>query len=124
LNKRLGLSHGKVRPLFGGLFGFAVSRSTSARSCQRTARRCREVYEQIRHDIRGSPEVVPGRKVWGGNRTWLGAEAQQILMSVPQTCVQRGLSPIRFLHDQLTSPDPLLPRLQRGKQLHRRTFGC
>ncbi|HID22794.1 MAG TPA: hypothetical protein EYP14_10395 [Planctomycetaceae bacterium] len=66
------------------------------------------------------PAVV-NRKVWGGNRTWLGAEAQQILMSVLQTCVQRGLSPIRFLHDRLTSPNPLLlpaPARQTIAEVH------
>jgi transposase len=30
------------------------------------------------------------RKVWGGNRTWFGARAQQVLMSVWRTCWQRG----------------------------------
>jgi transposase len=32
------------------------------------------------------------RKVWGGNRTWRGARAQGILMSIWRTCWQRRLS--------------------------------
>src|SRR5262249_59957381 len=37
------------------------------------------------------PAVV-NRKVWGGNRTWAGAHAQEVLMSVLQTCKRGGLS--------------------------------
>jgi len=32
------------------------------------------------------------RKVWGGNRTWVGANAQAVLMSVGRTCWQQGTS--------------------------------
>lgn len=37
------------------------------------------------------------RKVWGGNRTWAGARAQQVLMSVWRTCWQRGRTALDFL---------------------------
>jgi transposase len=30
------------------------------------------------------------RKVWGGSRTWAGARAQSVLMSVWRTCWQQG----------------------------------
>lgn len=42
------------------------------------------------------PAVV-NRKVWGGNRTWPGARAQSILMSVIRTCRQRAVEPLEFL---------------------------
>ena len=42
------------------------------------------------------PAVV-NRKVWGGNRTWAGAHAQEILLSVLRTCVQRGRDSVDFL---------------------------
>jgi transposase len=32
------------------------------------------------------------RKVWGGSRTWAGARAQSVLMSVWRTCWQQGRS--------------------------------
>jgi hypothetical protein len=32
------------------------------------------------------------RKVWGGSRTWAGARAQSVLMSVWRTCWQQGHS--------------------------------
>jgi transposase len=46
------------------------------------------------------PAVV-NRKVWGGNRTWLGATAQTILMSVIRTCNQRDIDPFAFLENAL-----------------------
>lgn len=43
------------------------------------------------------------RKVWGGNRTWVGAQAQAVLMSVWRTCWQRGVIAVDFLSDRLRS---------------------
>src|SRR5215467_6053777 len=37
------------------------------------------------------------RKVWGGSRTWTGARAQSVLMSVWRTCWQQGRSALDFL---------------------------
>jgi transposase len=41
------------------------------------------------------------RKVWGGSRTWTGARAQSVLMSVWRTCWQRGRSALDFLSQLL-----------------------
>jgi transposase len=41
------------------------------------------------------------RKVWGGSRTWLGARAQSVLMSVWRTCWQQGRSALDFLSQLL-----------------------
>jgi transposase len=49
------------------------------------------------------PAVV-NLKVWSGNRTEAGAEAQATLMSVMRTCVQRQADPYKFIHRQQTSP--------------------
>lgn len=37
------------------------------------------------------------RKVWGGSRTWVGARAQSVLMSVWRTCWQQERSALDFL---------------------------
>ena len=37
------------------------------------------------------------RKVWGGNRTWIGAHAQAVLMSLWRTCWQRNQNAVDFL---------------------------
>jgi transposase len=76
LNKQLGLSHGKCVKLLGTLFeGLTIVRGTSARSITRTAERCQAAYEQLRRDIRGSPQVVPDETGWrvGGRTAWLHA---------------------------------------------------
>jgi transposase len=41
------------------------------------------------------------RKVWGGNRTWVGARAQSVLMSVWRTCWQQERSALDFLSQLL-----------------------
>lgn len=41
------------------------------------------------------------RKVWGGSRTWVGARAQAVLMSVWRTCGQQGRSALDFLSQLL-----------------------
>jgi transposase len=43
------------------------------------------------------------RKVWGGSRTWAGARAQSVLMSVWRTCWQQGRSVPDFLSQILRS---------------------
>jgi len=46
------------------------------------------------------------RKVWGGNRTWVGARAQSVLMSVWRTCWQQQRSALDFL-SQLLRGNPV-----------------
>jgi transposase len=46
------------------------------------------------------------RKVWGGSRTWAGARAQSVLMSVWRTCWQHGRSALDFL-SQLLGGQPV-----------------
>jgi transposase len=57
------------------------------------------------------PAVV-NRKVWGGNRTWDGAEVQSIVMTVLVTAAQQAIDPLDFLKQNLTSPRPVLITLQ------------
>jgi transposase len=48
------------------------------------------------------------RKVWGGNRTWPGARAQSVLMSVWRTCWQQGRSALDFLSQLLRDTSVVL----------------
>jgi transposase len=41
------------------------------------------------------------RKVWGGSRSWTGARAQSVLMSMWRTCWQQGRSTLDFLSQLL-----------------------
>lgn len=54
------------------------------------------------------PAVVT-RKVWGGNRTWAGADTQHTLATVIRTALQRHLDPHLLLASMLQSPTPLVP---------------
>ena len=77
LNKRMGLSHGKIAWVFEKVFRLKIDRSTSARSVVRTARRCAAAYERIRADVRAAEEVTPDETGWrvGGGKAWLHAFA-------------------------------------------------
>jgi transposase len=50
------------------------------------------------------------RKVWGGNRTWAGAHAQAVLMSVWRTCWQQGRNAIDLLSGVLRGQQVRLAR--------------
>lgn len=56
------------------------------------------------------PAVV-NRKVWGGNRTQTGADAQGVLMSVMRTAAQQGKQVLDFLSATLRAPLGRAPRL-------------
>jgi hypothetical protein len=49
------------------------------------------------------------RKVWGGSRTWVGARAQAVLMSVWRTCWQQGRCALDFLSQLLRGESVDLP---------------
>jgi transposase len=73
LNKRLGLSHGKVKEFFHRVFGLSIGRATSCRSMLRTAQLAEPAVADIKQQIRGSPFVVPDETGWriGGHSAWL-----------------------------------------------------
>jgi transposase len=48
------------------------------------------------------------RKIWGGSRTWAGARAQSVLMSVWRTCCQQGRCALDFLSQLLRDPSAAL----------------
>jgi len=116
LNKRLGLSHGKVKELFDRVFGLALGRATSCRSMLRTAELAEPAVEQIHQEIRGSPFVVPDETGWriGGSSAWL-----HVAVGESETVVQvergRGHEPLarligldyagRLIHDGFIAYD-------------------
>jgi transposase len=56
------------------------------------------------------PAVV-NRKVWGGNRTWAGARAQEVLLTVLETCKRLGRSGLDFVSQTLCAfGNAALPR--------------
>ena len=77
LNKQAGLSHGKIKRFFGGVFGIALSRSGSCQAVLRAARRCEGNYGEIVDRVRRADQVVPDETGWrvGGQTAWLHAAA-------------------------------------------------
>jgi transposase len=98
LNKRLGLSHGKVKELFDRVFGLALGRATSCRSMLRTAQLAQPAIAEIHQQIRGSPYLVPDETGWriGGSSAWL-----HVAVGESETVVQvergRGHEPLARL---------------------------
>jgi transposase len=98
LNKRLGLSHGKVKEFFSRVFGLTLGRATSCRSMQRTAELAQPAVAEIHREIRGSPFIVPDETGWriGGSSAWL-----HVAVGKSETVVQvergRGHEPLARL---------------------------
>ena len=113
LNKRLGLSHGKVQEFFQRVFALRLCQATSCRSMLRTAQLAEPAAAEIRQQIRGSPYVVPDETGWriGGSSAWL-----HVAVGESETVVQvergRGHEPLanligldytgRLIHDAYT----------------------
>jgi transposase len=64
------------------------------------------------------PAVV-NRKHWGGNRTWHGADTQQVLMSVIRTARQQNTDPIALLRNLQRQPVPTTAAALRIPTLRR-----
>jgi transposase len=77
LNKRAGLSHGKVARFFEDVFGVGLSRGGSCHAVLRAGRRCEGNYAAITARVRSSDRVVPDETGWrvGGLPAWLHAAA-------------------------------------------------
>jgi transposase len=57
---------------------------------------------------------ITNRKIWGGNRTPLGADAQQVESSVLATCRKKGIDPLAFISDAFRGHlRPLFPQPTR-----------
>ncbi|HEX2138199.1 MAG TPA: IS66 family transposase [Woeseiaceae bacterium] len=75
LNKRLGLSQGKIAELFTRALGIPATRGGVMHVVLRSGRRLEPAYGKIRQRVRGSPFVVPDETGWrlGGRSAWLHA---------------------------------------------------
>lgn len=98
LNKRLGLSHGKIQEFFRNVFELPLGRATSCRSMLRTAKLAEPAVAEIHREIRRSPFVVPDETGWriGGHSAWL-----HVAVGETETVVQidrgRGHEPLANL---------------------------
>jgi transposase len=75
LNKRAGLSHGKIADTFAKFFGITVSRGACAQVVLRAGQVLEPVYEQIKERVKSSAHLTPDETGWrlGGHPVWLHA---------------------------------------------------
>jgi transposase len=73
LNKRAGLSYGKIADTFDKFFGIKVTRGACAHVVLRAGQVLRPVYEQIKDHLRTSEQLTPDETGWriGGRPVWL-----------------------------------------------------
>lgn len=73
LNKRAGLSHGKIADTFDKLFGMTVTPGASAQVVMRAGTILRPAYDEIAEQIKDSEHLTPDETGWriGGHPAWL-----------------------------------------------------
>ena len=73
LNKRAGMSHGKIADTFDKFFGITLTRGACAQVVVRAGQILQPVYEQIKERIIGSEHLTPDETGWriGGRPAWL-----------------------------------------------------
>jgi len=75
LNKRAGMSCGKIVDTFDKFFGISLTRGACAQIVLRAARKLQSVHEQIKEHIQSSQHLTPDETGWriGGHPAWLHA---------------------------------------------------
>jgi len=75
LNKRAGMSHGKIAHVLRTLFGIHLSRGASAQIVLRAGQRLQPAYREIQDRLKHSAVITPDETGWriGGRPVWLHA---------------------------------------------------
>lgn len=75
LNKRAGLSYGKIAHTMATFFGIPVTRGACAQVVRRAGRRLQPVYTQILDQLKTATHLTPDETGWrvGGHSAWLHA---------------------------------------------------
>jgi transposase len=73
LNKRGGLSYGKIADVYDRLFGIRLTRGACAQVVLRGGRRLQPAYQQIQGKIKEAKHLTPDETGWriGGHTVWL-----------------------------------------------------
>jgi transposase len=73
LNKRAGMSHGKIADTFDKVFGITLTPGASAQVVRRAGTILQPVYEEIQQHIISSDHLTPDETGWriGGHPAWL-----------------------------------------------------
>jgi transposase len=75
LNKKSGLSHGKIADLFGQCFGIKITRGAASQIITRAARRLQPARREIVEQLKAATHITPDETGWriGGRTVWLHA---------------------------------------------------
>jgi transposase len=75
LNKKSGLSHGKIADLFDQCFGIKITRGAAAQIVTRSARRLEPAHQEITEQLKAASHITPDETGWhiGGQAVWLHA---------------------------------------------------
>jgi len=73
LNKRAGMSHGKIADTFDKFFGISLTRGACAQVVMRAGKILQPVYEEIKEHLKSSKHITPDETGWriGGRPAWL-----------------------------------------------------
>lgn len=73
LNKRAGMSHGKIADTFDKVFGIDLSRGACAQVVLRAGKILQPIYDQIQERIKTAKHLTPDETGWriGGHPAWL-----------------------------------------------------
>jgi transposase len=73
LNKRAGMSYGKIVGTFAKFFGIPISRGACAQIVLRAGQKLQPVYEQIKEHLKSAEHITPDETGWriGGHPVWL-----------------------------------------------------
>jgi transposase len=113
----LTVARGRLERRLDRLLQWTRMDAANERLAKHLDRHRHQLFSFLRHpgldatNYRGEQAIRPAvvnRKVWGGNRTETGAQAQSILMSVLRTCAQQHRDALDFLSRLLRGQHPRL----------------
>jgi transposase len=113
----LAVSRGRLETRLDHLLRWTRANAANERLAKHLDKHRHQLFTFLRHpgldatNYRGEQAIRPAvvnRKVWGGNRTEAGAQAQSILMSVLRTCAQQHRDALSFISRMLSGQRPRL----------------
>lgn len=113
----LAVACGRLEKRRDRLLKWTLANPANERFAKHLAKHRNQLFTFLRHpeleatNWRAEQAIRPAvvnRKVWGGNRTAVGAEAQSILMSVLRTCAQQHRDALAFVSRILRGQHPCL----------------
>jgi len=113
----LAVARGRLERRLDRLLRWTLANDANERLAKHLNKHRHQLFTFLRHpgldatNYRGEQAIRPAvvnRKVWGGNRTETGAQAQSILMSVIRTCAQQHRDALDFVSRLLRDQHPRL----------------